>query len=156
MATAALTRYLKVWSRCGTGIYVLEKEDKTLEKKCSVTPISLKGKKAERPCSTRPPGAPLRTSRLCTSLKSASAFKAQLHLWFSWQITAQWIHWEFSTKSPIYDDTLFEGKTKKWNYNLFPRQWKILLILLSSLQNVLIPTLNLMCYGIRKILSLAA
>lgn len=48
-----------------------------------------------------------------------------------------------------------KGKTKKWKYIIFPRQQNILLILLSSLQNVLmIPMLNLMCYSIRQILTL--
>lgn len=52
---------LKVGSTCGTGTYVLEREDKTLgKKKSSVALISLQGKKAERPCSTPPPGAPVR------------------------------------------------------------------------------------------------
>lgn len=63
---------------------------------------------------------------------------------------------EFSSKSTIYKDTLCK-RTKKWKYIIFPRQENILLILLSSFQNVLmIPMLNLMCYSIRQVLTLTA
>lgn len=126
-------------------------------KSSPVAPISLKCKKTASPWSIPPPGVPARTCRLCTSLSLVQSKSLPSRLNCTCGFQDRQLHSGLARNFPaIYDDTISKGKTRKWNYNLYPRQWKTLLIL-SSFQNVLmIPTLNLMCYDIRKILTLAA